>query len=157
LAYLDANGPGQRRHALAGWRKKLQEAAGGKLDRPGLERSAQKLEQALARLPDRKTPTLLLHFRADDPDLRADDRGQVTRWPDRAPIPADAAPPPRIPGPRKAIAKINGRDRPVLRFSGAEMLEAQRRVPSTGSLFVVCRLDAAGNPGQRLVGWEDAS
>jgi hypothetical protein len=37
------------------------------------------------------------------------------------------------------------------------MLEARRTVPATGSLFVVCRLDPAGNPAQRLVGWEDAS
>jgi hypothetical protein len=157
LAYLAPDGPGQRRHALAVWRKNLREAAAGKLDRPALERVAQKLEQALASRPDQKAPSLLLHLRADDPDLRADDTGQVTRWPDLAPIPADAIPPPRRRGPRKETTKINGRDRRALRFSGTELLEARRRMPPAGSLFVVCRLDPAGNPAQRLIGWEDAS
>ena len=50
-----------------------------------------------------------------------------------------------------------GSERAVLRFSGKELLQVPGTVPPTGSLFVVFRPDPAGAPGQRLIGWEDAS
>jgi WD40 repeat protein len=98
---------------------------------------------------------LLYHFRADDPDLLIDPVGRATRWPNRARPSADARPPAAARGPEKASAKINGRDRTVLRFDGTALLEAPGRPPPTGSLFAVFQNAKSGTAG-RLVGWEDS-
>jgi hypothetical protein len=137
------------------WRKNLHDASAGKLDRPALERSARTLEKGLAaeakRSPKGQAP--LLHFRADDPHLKTSTSKHVTLWPGRGQ--ADAAPPAGTRGPLAASATINGRARPVLRFTGRELLEVPGRVPPTGSLFAVCRVSRPGP--QRLLGWEDAA
>jgi hypothetical protein len=167
LNFLDT----QRAKSLADWRSKLQNPASSTSDRAALERSALLVQQSLvkvaakraseaaARTPEQKalTDALLLHFRADDPLLRTNARGQVTFWPDRSSTPTDAAPAAGGNGPLKTSAKINGRERPVLRFLGGALLEARRTVPPSGSLFVVYNASPSGKPGQRLVGWEDAA
>jgi hypothetical protein len=149
---------------------RLKEAASGKLDGRALERFAEQLQQFLVKESDRRereaaarTPeqkalaeALLLHFQADDPLLRTNASGQVVLWPDRSSFALDAAPVAGKKGPLKTTARINGRERPVVRFSG-ELLEARRSVPPAGSLFVVYTPSPTGKPGQRLVGWEDSA
>ncbi len=161
----------ERPTAFREWRARFREAAAGKLDRPGLERSARELQRALvevaarlereaaARPPEQKAlaEALVLRFRADDPDMLTNAKGQVTLWPNRGTVPTDAAPAAGRPGPLKATAKMAGRDLPVLRFTGGELLEARRSVPPAGSLFAVYAVSRASKPGQRLVGWEDAA
>jgi hypothetical protein len=98
----------------------------------------------------------LLAFRADDPNLVTNSEGSVTLWPNRADLPGDARPANAGKGPVIASTMINGRNKNVARFDGRALLEVPRRVPPTGSLFVVFQRAAAAPPGQRLVGWEDA-
>jgi hypothetical protein len=165
LSYLSAYPPGEISSPLAPWRKTLLAAAAGRLDLDQVRRSAGQLEQSLRQTAAReekqqRSPekqSLLLHLRADDGRLRTDSAGRVTLWPDRSPLAQDALPVARRKTPLKASAAIKGRDRQVLRFAGAELLEVKFSAPAAGSLFVVCRLDRSGNAGQRLVGWEDSS
>ncbi len=82
--------------------------------------------------------------------------GHVTLWPNRSGLPADARPVDGAAGPIRTSAVINGQARTVLRFDGNALLELPRRVPSTGSLFVVFKLADKSGPGQRLLGWEDS-
>jgi hypothetical protein len=70
--------------------------------------------------------------------------------------PTNAAPVPNVPSPAKAEAVINGKSRPVLRFSGREMLQVAEKAPPEGSLFLVCKVAEKSPSGQRLLGWEDA-
>jgi hypothetical protein len=132
-----------------------------KLDRADPERSARGVQRSLieAASRQRKTPveSPSLHLRADNPYLRTDARGRVVLWPDRSPAPADAVPVAGKNAPLRVAARIGDRERPVLRFTGGELLEARRTVPPAGSLFVVYSPAPAGKPGQRLVGWEDSS
>ena len=62
----------------------------------------------------------------------------------------------RVAGPLKTSADINGHARAVLRFDGEALLELPRKVPATGSLFVVFRPADTGSASQRLLGWEDS-
>jgi hypothetical protein len=160
----------ERARLLAEWGIRLKGATTGKPDRAALERSAQLIQQSLvkeaagrereaaARTPEQKalTEALLLRLRADDPLLRTNASGQVILWPDRSSSALDAAPEAGKKGPLKTTVRINGRERPVVRFTG-ELLEARRGVPPAGSLFVVYSPSPAGKPGQRLVGWEDSA
>jgi hypothetical protein len=118
---------------------------------------AEKRRANLAR--DRQARTLsesiLLHFRADDRRVATDDAQGVSAWPNHGRGPHHASPVPDTPAPVTTFT--HERRSPVLRFSGAEMLEAPVSVPATGSLFVVFRPNPAGTSGQRLVGWEDAA
>ena len=77
-------------------------------------------------------------------------------WPNRSGLPADARPAKQGRGPLKTSADINGHARAVLRFDGEALLELPRKVPATGSLFVVFRTADTGSPSQRLLGWEDS-
>jgi hypothetical protein len=158
--------PEQRLAILA---RQMRDAAAGQLERAALERAARDLEQALAEVAARRVAVAARHpeqqalaeaevlrFRADDPRLSVDTEGRVRLLPDRSGLPADAAPPPKTLGPQKITAKVRDHARPVLRFSGSEVLEARRIAPPAGSLFVVFRNAATARPGQRLLGWEDS-
>ena len=52
---------------------------------------------------------------------------------------------------------IGGRERPMLRFDGRAILAAAHEVPGVGSLTALFRAADDAQPGQRLVGWEDAA
>jgi len=99
----------------------------------------------------------LLRFRSDDRLIAIDAAGKVTRWPDRASLAADAAPPADTRGPMLAMADIRGHSRPVLRFDGEAVLQAPRAVPPAGTLFIVFRTDPNAPSGTRIVGWEDSA
>ncbi len=101
--------------------------------------------------------SLVLQLRADDRRIITNDARHVTVWPNRGNSPTSATPVPESGAPLIATVIVNESVRTVLRFSGNELLQATGTVPSTGSLFVVCHLDPAGVPGQRIVGWEDAA
>jgi Protein of unknown function (DUF1553)/Protein of unknown function (DUF1549)/Planctomycete cytochrome C/Concanavalin A-like lectin/glucanases superfamily len=144
-------------------------AAAGTLGAGRLEKAASDLQHELAAVVARKnkepasapnedepTRALSIHLRADDPYLVADSDGRVILWPNRSDLPADARPPARGRGPWKTSAEINGRARTVLRFDARSLLELPRKVPSSGSLFVVFRTADAGGASQRLLGWEDS-
>jgi hypothetical protein len=147
----------------------LRDAAAGKLTGPELERAAEELQKSLAARAkrteddDAQAPekhalarAALLRFRADDPSLQTDSAGRLTLWPNRASLPGDAKPLTPGGGPVRTTAVINGHTRPVLRFDGKSVLQAPRRSPSGGSLFVVFQNAAKAAAGQRLVGWEDS-
>jgi hypothetical protein len=147
----------------------VRDAAIGVLTGSTLEKDAFALQQSLAALADHgfkdtASPLsggavargTLIWLRADDPYLVVDRDSRVVLWPNRAELPADAAPPVQSHGPVKTSATVNGRTRSVLRFDGQSLLELPRRVPASGSLFVVCRAASLGSPSQRLVGWEDS-
>jgi mono/diheme cytochrome c family protein len=146
----------------AGWQPTLRDAAAGKLSGPALARAAEGLQQALAARAARKeTDTALaraclLRFRADDPYLVTDSGGRVALWPNRGSLPGDARPAGPDTGPVKTSAAIEGHAKPVLRFDGRALLEASRRAPSSGSLFIVFQTSGMASRGQRLVGWEDS-
>jgi hypothetical protein len=99
----------------------------------------------------------ILRFRADDQRIVTDEARHVMLWPNRRGIAADAMPVPDTPAPVLATTTIRGQTRPVLRFSGKELLQTPRSVLPIGSLFVVFRTDRGSVAGQRLVGWEDSS
>jgi hypothetical protein len=147
----------------------LVDAATGKLRGAELKRAADDLQNALAakvkriedeeaRAPEKHAlaRAALLRFRADDPSLQADSSGKVTLWPNRAGLPGDAIPLAPGAGPMRTTAEINGHVKPVLRFDGKSLLQAPRRSPPAGSLFVVYQSSAKAAGGQRLVGWEDS-
>jgi hypothetical protein len=154
--------PGAGRHPT------LRDAAAGKLSGPELARAAEELQQALAARAVRKEadPTApeqqalaracLLRFRADDPYLVTDAGGRVALWPNRGSLPGDARPASPGAGPVKSSAAIAGHTKTVLRFDGRALLDAPRRAPPNGSLFVVFQTSGTASPGRRLVGWEDS-
>ncbi len=113
------------------------------------ESAAAPIEQSLA-------SAALIRLRADDPQLVTDDAGRVVLWPNRSGRPADARPVSPASRPLRNRVSINGHARAALRFDGKALLELPRRVPSTGSLFVVFEIAETAGPGQRLLGWEDA-
>jgi hypothetical protein len=132
-------------------------------DREAAERQIKELVGKLATVSaDRRgkeaiTESANVWFRADDPRIAANDKQQVTVWPNRGRVAGNATPVPDVAAPTVARVMVDGRARTVLRFSGKELLQAPATVPAAGTLFVVFRPDPAGPPGQRLVGWEDAS
>jgi len=99
----------------------------------------------------------LLVFRADDRRMEVDADQHVTRWYDRGGLPQPAVAVNGTVTPCKTVAELSGRERPVVRFEGRELLQVPQRVPEVGSLFVVFRPDPAGDGSQRLVGWEDSA
>jgi hypothetical protein len=101
--------------------------------------------------------SMSLRFRADDRRIIVSDAGQVTLWPNRGRGPESAKPIANVAAPLLAKTQVSGQKRAVLRFSGKELLQMPGMVPPVGSLFIVFRPDPAGAPGQRLIGWEDAS
>jgi hypothetical protein len=155
VKFLDMVGKGPP----AAWPAVLRDAAAGRLAGPDLEQSAQQLQQALAAAaPTKQTleGAVLIRLRADDTHLATDSAGRVTHLPNRCTLAADAVPPSLGGGPLKASSAINGHSKAVLRFDGNALLEVPRRAPPHGTLFVVYQTAAGGNPGQRLVGWEDS-
>ncbi len=149
--------------------KTLRDLAAGMLVGSRLEESAASLGQELAALGARRAKdhahssrvhtlqeACLIRLRADDPHLVTDGDGRVVVWPNRACLPFDARPASPAPGPSRTSARINGHDRPVLKFDGKSLLSFPRRVPATGSLFAIFRADGAARPGHRLLGWEDS-
>jgi len=148
----------------------LRGAAAGTLVGSGLEAAAARLQQdlaALAALKEEKSAcssrehalarNSVIRLRADDPHLVTDTESRVVLWPNRTELPLDAKPVTSARRPLKTSALINGHARAVLRFDGDSLLESPRRVPATGSLFVVFRAADTASPGQRLLGWEDSS
>jgi hypothetical protein len=147
----------------------LRGGANGSLTGSTLEKAATELQHELAALLARNEKAFasaprehglalatLIRLRADDPHLVTNSDGRVVLWPNRSELPADARPPKQGRGPRKMFTEINGHSRAVLRFDGEDLLELQRQVPSTGSVFVVYRPAETGSPNQRLLGWEDS-
>jgi hypothetical protein len=147
----------------------LKGAVSGALAGSRLEKAAAELQNELATLIARNEKALassprehdlsraaLIRLRADDPYVVTDGDSRVTLWPNRSELPADAQPAKQGRGPRKTNADLNGHSRTVLRFDGEALLELPRRVPSTGSVFVVYRPADTGSPNQRLLGWEDS-
>ncbi|MBS0267012.1 MAG: DUF1549 domain-containing protein [Planctomycetes bacterium] len=110
-----------------------------------------------------RSPTLalaesvLMEFRADDRRLPQEVSRPVTTWPNRGTGPAAASLVPNTASPVTAQLSVHGELRPVLRFSGNAVLQAEGSVPPIGTLFMVYRPDPAGPAGQRLIGWEDAA
>jgi hypothetical protein len=146
-------------------------AAAGTLIGARLARSAAALQQELAALVVRKNKeavsaspehalvrSLLVRLRGDDPNKVTDGDGRVILWPNCSGLPADATPPGKTRGPLATSAVVNGKGpaRSLLRFDGQSLLELPRRVPRTGSLFVVFQTAETGDPSQRLLGWEDS-
>ncbi len=147
----------------------LRGGASGALAGSRLDKAAVDLQRELAALVARKEKELassprehdlavatLIRLRADDPYLMTDGDGRVILWPNRSELPADARPAKQGRGPLKTIANVSGHSRAVLRFDGEALLELPRKVPSTGSVFVVYRPANTGSPNQRLLGWEDS-
>jgi Protein of unknown function (DUF1553)/Protein of unknown function (DUF1549) len=157
------------RKPKADYPKPLREVS-GKRSGPALEKAAAILQDALAaqskrdedgatRSPERDALSRagLLHFRADDPRIAADDAGRVTLWPNRAGFSGDATPPTRSQAPIKTTTKIGGHVKPIIRFDGQSLLESPRSVPPTGTLFLVFQSSPKAQAGERIVGWEDAA
>jgi hypothetical protein len=147
----------------------LREAAAGKLSGSDLEKAAAVFQEAFAaqakreeaeaaQSPEKQTlaRTALLHFRADDPQLATDAMGRVTLWPNRSGFSGDASPPVLRKAPIKTTTNIDAHTKPVLRFDGQSVLEAQRQVPPVGTLFIVFQTAATARSGERIVGWEDS-
>ena len=96
-------------------------------------------------------------LRASDPRMLGNGEGRVTHWPSRARGPRSLATTASgFPGPMRTNVVVGGRARPVLRFSGKELMEIGVAVPPAGSLFVAFRRADREADGQRLVGWEDS-
>ena len=101
--------------------------------------------------------TELVRFTADDPAIDVDPAGRVIAWPDRDGLADDALPVADTAAPLVCQAIIGGRERPMLRFDGRAILAAAHEVPAVGSLTALFRAADDAQPGQRLVGWEDAA
>ena len=101
--------------------------------------------------------TELVRFTADDPAIDVDPAGRVIAWPDRDGLADDALPVADTAAPLVCQAIIGGRERPMLRFDGRAILAAAHEVPGVGSLTALFRAADDAQPGQRLVGWEDAA
>ncbi len=149
--------------------KLVRDAAAGTLWGSRLAERAATLEGELAALAARRSKDVasspadssleracLIRLRADDAHLLADGGGRVLVWPNRGSLPADARPQSPARGPLKTTASITGHDRAVLKFDGDSLLAFPRRVPPTGSLLVVYRMDARAGSAERLLGWEDS-
>ncbi len=160
VAYLDRT----ERKRLADRHPVVQRAAAGMLTGRELQEAAEHLQRSLAAVAKRredeaakpagKQPlgrAAVLRFRANDPQLQTDAGNRVTCWPNRASPFADATPVTPVGSPVKATAMVGGHTKAVLRFDGNALLEAPRRLPPVGSLFVVFRNTATTGPGRRLV------
>ena len=101
--------------------------------------------------------TELVRFTADDPAIDVDPAGRVIAWPDRDGLADDALPVADTAAPLVCQAMIGGRERPMLRFDGRAILAAAHEVPGVGSLTALFRAADDAQPGQRLIGWEDAA
>lgn len=147
----------------------LLEVAAGKLSGPELTKAAAMLQGAFAtqakrdeaeatRSPEKHAlaSAVVLHFRADDSRIATDTAGRVTLWPNHSTLFVDAAPPAPRYAPIRTTTKIGGHSKPVIRFDGQSVLEAQRPVPPVGTMFVVFQTAATARPGERIFGWEDA-
>lgn len=165
VAYLGRT----EKEPLAGRHPIVRRAAAGTLTGRELQEAAEHLQRSLAAVAKRREDeaakpaekqslarAAVLRFRANDPQLRTDAVNRVTSWPNRASPFADATPVASAVGPVKATATFGGHNKTILRFDGNALLEAPRRLPSVGSLFVVFRNTATTGPGRRLVGWEDS-
>ena len=97
----------------------------------------------------------MLQFRADDRGIATDTNGHIVLWPDRAAVATDAVSVADIPSPQ-IVTTAMGDTMRVIRFDGSALLQTQRTVPATGSLFAVFR-PAPNATGTRLVGWEDSA
>ncbi len=160
----------------ATWRRILEEVSGKSLS-PDLvnhsivDGAARHLEQALVAIHLQRTAeadplpgakksrlqTETLKLQANDGWLLASTNARVTLWPNRARSKARfATVAPDAAGPLKTNVTLGGRSRPVLRFTGSEVLEVPQTVPPAGSLFVVFRVADTSASGQRLIGWEDS-
>ena len=141
--------------------KTLRDTAAGTLVGSRLEESAASLGQELAALAARRAKdnaesshahtlqdACLIRLSADDPHLVTDRDGRVSLWPNRACLPFDARPvsPAAWPLQDSADQRPRPADPQVRRRVTAEL---PRRVPSTGSLFVIFR--AAARPDQATV------
>lgn len=98
-----------------------------------------------------------LRLRADDRRIVANEAAHVMHWPNRGHGVENAAPLADVAPPTVATTEVHGRLRPVIRFSGKELLQTSGSVPPVGTLFVVFRPDPKGTGSQRLVGWEDSA
>jgi len=158
--------------ALAAWRRTLTPSEGSRADRPAAEAAAFDLEQAIAAIQSERAAASttsdgteksyrqaeVLKLRANDarPPISGD--GRVAFWSNRSRSPVKfASVAPEVSGPIRTNLTADGRSRPVLRFTGKEMLEVPLTVPPAGSLFVVYRVADAAASGQRLIGWEDSN
>lgn len=108
---------------------------------------------AMSKLAERE----ILRLRSDDRRLAMNESQQVTSWPNRGHANANVVPVKDVLTPVMTTATVNHVSHNVLRFQGNELLQAPISVPSTGSLLIVYRPDPKSGPGQRLIGWEDAS
>jgi hypothetical protein len=165
VAYLNS----VEKQSLPNQPRGLRDAAAGRLTGAELQRTADDLQKSINGLAQRTRDAdagaperhalardSLLRFRADDPYLQTDSGGRVTLWPNRAGLPGDAKPLTPGGGPIRTTAVINGHTKPVVRFDGKSLLQAPRRSPPGGSLFVVFKNAEKAAAGQRLVGWEDS-
>jgi len=118
--------------------------------------AARREGERTAATPQTRT-TELVRLSADDPALAVDPAGRVIAWPDRDGLADDALPVADIAAPLLARTTIGGRERAVLRFDGGAILAAAHEVPAVGSLTVLFRAADDAQPGQRLLGWEDAA
>jgi uncharacterized protein DUF1553/uncharacterized protein DUF1549 len=158
ITYLKANAPHPALAALRdeadhAVRERISRELGKKLSRIAAERRA-----SAAQGPRAQTAAAeVFRFRADDRRIVTDEARRVRLWPNRCGIGDDAFPVPGTPSPTLVTTIIRGQARPVVRFSGKELLQAQRSALPIGSLFAVFRADQESVAGQRLFGWEDSS
>ena len=164
-----------RKEAWATWRRLLEEVSGKSLDRSprsAVEDAAREVGKALAAIRQERAqeveappsarkpgfPAVTLKLQANDGQLLTSTNARVAFWRNRAPsTPKFATVVPDATGPIKTNVTLGGRSRPVLRFSGNEVLEIAVTVPPSGSLFVVFRVADTSASGQRLIGWEDSN
>ncbi len=94
---------------------------------------------------------------ANDPRLKVSEEGRVIQLPNRArsTIRGATVAPSAI-GPQRTNRSASGKSRPVLQFTGSELLEIQQSAPPEGSLFVVYQTASTNTSGQRILGWEDS-
>jgi hypothetical protein len=99
----------------------------------------------------------VLRFTAHDRRIATNEAQRVIAWPNRGCGPLQTELVSDVAAPTLTMIKDQTQSRAALHFAGNELLQAPVTVPAAGSLFIVYRLDPAGGPGQRLLGWEDAS
>ncbi len=158
--------------AWADWRRALGEGDAKSQDPAAVARAASQVESELVTIrrqqaseadaPPSEEPSQLraetLKLQSTDTRLLTSSDGRVTFWPNRARSTARfATVAPTATGPLRTNVTIGGRSRPVLNFTGNELLEIPQTVPSAGSLFLVFRVADTSAAGQRLIGWEDAN
>lgn len=101
--------------------------------------------------------SLVFRFQADDRRVVTNAQDQIASWPNRGWGAEEALPVSGTAAPTLVTAADPDRSHSMVHFSGSELLQVSGTVPAVGSLFIVFRSDPAGEPGQRLLGWEDAS